>query len=155
MSTPTAALMDNGAPAEEGKADFLLFTAPYDYSGHPPLTLPMAPQANELPGSFQLIGRKMDEETLPRRMAWGGEPRVQNVIINNKTLSAGDQTGADQMQLQRVGSQSCRMVPCLRLCMWWPLRCVLVASYSPLPSRQTRVWTSRQAGSKGRHPPMH
>ena len=24
----------------------------------------MAPQANELPGSFQLIGRKMDEETL-------------------------------------------------------------------------------------------
>ena len=33
MSTPTAALMDNGAPAEEGKADFLLFTAPFDYSG--------------------------------------------------------------------------------------------------------------------------
>ena len=64
MSTPTAALMDNGAPAEEGKADFLLFTAPFDYSGHPTLTLPMAPQANELPGSFQLIGRKMDEETL-------------------------------------------------------------------------------------------
>ena len=24
----------------------------------------MAPQANELPGSFQLIGRKMNEETL-------------------------------------------------------------------------------------------
>jgi Asp-tRNA(Asn)/Glu-tRNA(Gln) amidotransferase A subunit family amidase len=24
----------------------------------------MAPLANELPGSFQLIGRKMDEETL-------------------------------------------------------------------------------------------
>ena len=64
MSTPTAALMDNGAPAEESKADFLLFTAPFDYSGHPTLALPMVPQANELPGSFQLIGRKMDEETL-------------------------------------------------------------------------------------------
>ena len=64
MSTPSTALMDDGAPAEEGQADFLLFTAPFDYSGHPTLTLPMAPLANELPGSFQLIGRKMDEETL-------------------------------------------------------------------------------------------
>ena len=33
MSTPTAALMDNGAPAEEGKADFLLFTAPLIIQG--------------------------------------------------------------------------------------------------------------------------
>ena len=64
MSTPSVALMDNGAPVEDGQADFLLFTAPFDYSGHPTLTLPMAPLANELPGSFQLIGRKMDEETL-------------------------------------------------------------------------------------------
>ena len=64
MSTPSVALMDNGAPVEEGQADFLLFTAPFDYSGHPTLTLPVAPLANELPGSFQLIGRKMDEETL-------------------------------------------------------------------------------------------
>ena len=64
LATPTAALMDNGAPAEEDQADFLLFTAPFDYSGHPTLSLPMAPLGNELPGSFQLIGRKLEEETL-------------------------------------------------------------------------------------------
>lgn len=64
MATPTVQLMDNGAPAEEGQADFLLFTAPFDYSGHPTLTLPMAGENGELPGSFQLIGRKLDEEML-------------------------------------------------------------------------------------------
>jgi amidase len=56
--------MDNGAPAEDGQADFLIFTAPFDYSGHPTLTLPVASQSGELPGSFQLIGSKLDEETL-------------------------------------------------------------------------------------------
>lgn len=66
LATPSTQLMDNGAPAEEGQADFLLFTAPYDYSGHPTLTLPTAAQNQELPGSFQLIGRKLDEATLIR-----------------------------------------------------------------------------------------
>jgi amidase len=66
LATPSTQLMDNGAPAEEGQADFLLFTAPYDYSGHPTLTLPTAAQKQELPGSFQLIGRKLDEATLIR-----------------------------------------------------------------------------------------
>lgn len=64
MATPSAELMDNGAPAAEGQADFLLFTAPFDYSGHPTLTLPMASLGSELPGSFQLIGRKLDEQML-------------------------------------------------------------------------------------------
>jgi amidase len=66
LATPSARLMDNGAPAEDGQADFLIFTAPFDYSGHPTLTLPVASQRGELPGSFQLIGSKLDEETLIR-----------------------------------------------------------------------------------------
>jgi amidase len=66
LATPSARLMDNGAPAEDGQADFLIFTAPFDYSGHPTLTLPVASQRAELPGSFQLIGSKLDEETLIR-----------------------------------------------------------------------------------------
>jgi len=64
LATPSAQLMDNGAPAEDGQADFLMFTAPFDYSGHPTLTLPVASQSGEMPGSFQLIGSKLDEETL-------------------------------------------------------------------------------------------
>ena len=43
-----------------------MFTAPFDYSGHPTLTLPVASQGGGLPGSFQLIGRKLDEQTLIR-----------------------------------------------------------------------------------------
>lgn len=66
LATPSVQLMENGAPAEDGQADFLIFTAPFDYSGHPTLTLPVASSAGELPGSFQLIGSKLDEETLIR-----------------------------------------------------------------------------------------
>ncbi len=66
LATPSAQLMDKGAPAEDGQADFLIFTAPFDYSGHPTLTLPVASQSGALPGSFQLIGSKLDEETLIR-----------------------------------------------------------------------------------------
>ena len=66
LATPTARLMDNGAPAAEGQADFLIFTAPFDYSGHPTLTLPVAPSFGGLPGSFQLIGKKLDEQMLIR-----------------------------------------------------------------------------------------
>ena len=66
LATPSVQLMENGAPAAEGQADFLMFTAPFDYSGHPTLTLPVASQGGGLPGSFQLIGRKLDEQTLIR-----------------------------------------------------------------------------------------
>lgn len=42
----------------------LLFTAPFDYSGHPTLTLPLTPDANGLPRSFQLIGPLLGESSL-------------------------------------------------------------------------------------------
>jgi amidase len=44
--------------------DFITFTAPFDYSGHPSLTLPAALDGAGLPLAFQLVGRRLGEETL-------------------------------------------------------------------------------------------
>jgi amidase len=49
-----------------GVADFITFTAPFDYSGHPTITLPAGIDANGLPLSIQLIGRLLGEPTLIR-----------------------------------------------------------------------------------------
>jgi len=53
-----------GAAAE--RADSITFTAPYDYSGHPTITLPAGLAPGRLPKSFQLIGRWLGEPTLVR-----------------------------------------------------------------------------------------
>jgi len=53
-------------PADEGLADFLTFTAPFDYSGHPTITLPAGLSDGGLPRAFQLIGRHLGEPTLIR-----------------------------------------------------------------------------------------
>ena len=50
----------------EGVASFITFTAPFDYSGHPTITLPAGIGADGLPRSFQLIGRLLGEPTLIR-----------------------------------------------------------------------------------------
>lgn len=44
----------------------LLFTAPFDFSGSPTITLPGGFAASGLPIGFQLIGRHLDEATLLR-----------------------------------------------------------------------------------------
>ena len=49
-----------------GVADFITFTAPFNYSGHPTLTLPATFNRDGLPISFQLIGRHLGEPTLIR-----------------------------------------------------------------------------------------
>ena len=56
---------DNGFD-DEGLAPFITFTAPFDYSGHPTLTLPLAIGQGELPRSFQLIGPHLGEGQLIR-----------------------------------------------------------------------------------------
>ncbi|MYD98501.1 MAG: amidase [Gammaproteobacteria bacterium] len=43
---------------------FIRFTAPFDYSGHPSITLPLDVDSDGLPRAFQLIGRHLDEEGL-------------------------------------------------------------------------------------------
>lgn len=49
-----------------GVADFITFTAPFNYSGHPTITLPSGFNTDGLPMSFQLIGRWLGEPTLIR-----------------------------------------------------------------------------------------
>ncbi|MCB1683614.1 MAG: amidase [Pseudomonadales bacterium] len=62
MLPPTVAQMAGQSEAiVGGAADFITFTAPFDYSGHPTLTLPAGLAANGLPKSFQLIGRWLSE----------------------------------------------------------------------------------------------
>ena len=52
--------------AASGVADFITFTAPFNYSGHPTITLPATFNAAGLPIAFQLIGRLLGEPTLIR-----------------------------------------------------------------------------------------
>jgi Asp-tRNA(Asn)/Glu-tRNA(Gln) amidotransferase A subunit family amidase len=47
-------------------ADFITFTAPFNYSGHPTITLPATFNRDGLPIAFQLIGRWLGEPTLIR-----------------------------------------------------------------------------------------
>ena len=49
-----------------GVADFVTFTAPFNYSGHPTITLPATFNRDGLPIAFQLIGRLLGEPTLIR-----------------------------------------------------------------------------------------
>lgn len=49
-----------------GRAEFITFTAPFDYSGHPTITLPAGLTDDGIPKSFQLIGRRLGEPTLIR-----------------------------------------------------------------------------------------
>lgn len=67
MSTPTIADMaEQGGGTVDTAADFITFTAPFDYSGHPTITLPAGLAANGLPTSFQFIGRWLGEAALIR-----------------------------------------------------------------------------------------
>ena len=51
---------------EEGMAPFIQFTAPFDYSGHPTITLPVGLDAEGVPRAFQLIGPRLGEAALVR-----------------------------------------------------------------------------------------
>lgn len=51
---------------ETDRAEFITFTAPFDYSGHPTITLPAGITDDRLPKSFQLIGRLLGEPSLIR-----------------------------------------------------------------------------------------
>jgi amidase len=66
MLPPELAAMDAATGAESGRVDAITFTAPFDYSGHPTITLPAGLTANRLPRAFQLIGRRLGEPTLIR-----------------------------------------------------------------------------------------
>lgn len=62
----TVEVMNQSLASEGGRAAFINFTAPFDYSGHPTLTLPAGLNADRLPLSFQFIGRHLGEQELFR-----------------------------------------------------------------------------------------
>lgn len=61
---PTLAEMDG--PPEPGGAEAITFTAPFDYSGHPTITVPAGLDAHGLPLSVQFVGPHMGEGLLLR-----------------------------------------------------------------------------------------
>jgi len=63
---PELEAMNARVVEEVERAEFITFTAPFDYSGHPTITLPAGVTADRLPRSFQLIGRPLGEPTLIR-----------------------------------------------------------------------------------------
>ncbi|MEQ8858616.1 MAG: amidase [Pseudomonadales bacterium] len=63
---PPIAAIDAIVEAEDERAEFITFTAPFDYSGHPTITLPAGLSSDGLPTSFQLVGRRLGEPTLIR-----------------------------------------------------------------------------------------
>ena len=66
MVFPPPRLDQMGALLAAGVADFITFTAPFNYSGHPTITLPATFNRDGLPIAFQLIGRWLGEPTLIR-----------------------------------------------------------------------------------------
>jgi amidase len=52
--------------AEEALSRTLKFTAPFDYSGSPTLSLPWRPGSKQIPLGIQLVARHFDEEMLIR-----------------------------------------------------------------------------------------
>ena len=62
--TPTVEEMNVAVASADSRADFITFTAPFNYSGHPTITLPAGLADSGLPKSFQLVGGALGEPTL-------------------------------------------------------------------------------------------
>lgn len=63
---PTLDVINDIVASESGRAGFLTFTAPFDYSGHPTITLPAGVTENRQPRAVQLVGKPLAESTLVR-----------------------------------------------------------------------------------------
>jgi amidase len=66
VSTPTLASMARYATDPALLLAILRFTAPFNFSGSPTLTLPLSPAPDGLPLSFQLVGPHLSEPVLLR-----------------------------------------------------------------------------------------
>ncbi|MEM9621067.1 MAG: amidase [Pseudomonadota bacterium] len=58
------AQMEESVAAADQRAAIINFTAPFNYSGHPTLTLPVGLSTRGLPESVQLVGRRLGEAEL-------------------------------------------------------------------------------------------
>ena len=66
FGNPSAADLDRIFKTPNGIDDVLRFTAPFDMSGSPTITIPGGSTAHGLPVGFQLVGRHLDEAQLVR-----------------------------------------------------------------------------------------
>jgi amidase len=66
VPTPTVEEMNVAVASQDGGANLITFTAPFDYSGHPTITLPAGLGDAGLPTSFQLVGPTLGEPALIR-----------------------------------------------------------------------------------------
>lgn len=66
FGNPSAAQLDEVFKRPGGIDDVLRFTAPFDMSGSPTITLPGGFDAGGMPIGFQLVGRHLDESLLVR-----------------------------------------------------------------------------------------
>jgi amidase len=64
LAPPAAGVL--ALSADPSRANGLTFTAPFDYSGHPTLSLPVGLSAERLPLSIQLVAPKLGESLLFR-----------------------------------------------------------------------------------------
>ena len=65
-AAPTLEAMATTFADPDQTVAFINFTAPFDYSGHPTITLPAGLTDAGLPLAFQLIGRHLGEPALVR-----------------------------------------------------------------------------------------
>ena len=64
VATPTLASLKAAGRTPQTAAARLRYTAPFDLSGHPTLTLPGSMTAEGVPVGFQIVGRAFDEAAL-------------------------------------------------------------------------------------------
>jgi amidase len=65
-ASPTIAQIEGEASQPEARLRRLRFTAPFDMTGQPTITLPGGATAAGMPVGFQLVGRSLDEATVLR-----------------------------------------------------------------------------------------
>lgn len=66
MPPPPVEMMQQAAADSDASSMFMKFTAPYNFSGNPTISLPCGFSESGLPISLQLVGRPLDEVTLCR-----------------------------------------------------------------------------------------
>lgn len=64
VSVPTIISMERTLEGVEERAEFIHFTAPFNYSGHPTISLPAGIDGEGRPTGFQIVGRWLGEAGL-------------------------------------------------------------------------------------------
>jgi amidase len=119
MAAPPAELIDPHGPFTPDIAPFMRFTAPFNFSGSPTLSMPCGFSTDGLPYSLQLVARHGDEAPLPliplraiRVAPYGGRRRNGRETLAyaraRDELHARRYAAMREVQLPRVTKQEWR-----------------------------------------------